>query len=183
MEQSKSIRRVRVFLSLKLSITGTYGAYLKHWDKRALKDLLLQPLEVINNNASNKAFNEDANELVKKIKANIVYIDTPYNNRQYASNYHVLENIARNTKPVLNGKTRIFNWASLKSNYSVKNKAFIAFDELLNNIEATHIIVSYNTEGIIPESDLIELLKKHSINNKIDIKRISYRKYKSKKIK
>lgn len=164
------------------NITGTYGAYLKHWDKRALKDLLLQPLEVINNNASNKAFNEDANELVKKIKADIVYIDTPYNNRQYASNYHVLENIARNTKPVLNGKTRIFNWASLKSNYSVKNKAFIAFDELLNNIEATHIIVSYNTEGIIPESDLIELLKKHSINNKIDIKRISYRKYKSKKI-
>src|SRR5690625_2868562 len=46
--------------------TGTYGAFLKKWDKRAFKTLELLPLEVINNRRKNKVFNEDANELIKK---------------------------------------------------------------------------------------------------------------------
>lgn len=61
------------------NITGTYGAFLKHWDKRALNDLELKDFHVFDNGKCNKAFNEDANELVKKINADIVYIDTPYN--------------------------------------------------------------------------------------------------------
>lgn len=42
----------------------------------------------MNNDKSNKSYNLDSNQLVKDIKADITYIDTPYNNRQYASNYH-----------------------------------------------------------------------------------------------
>lgn len=163
------------------NITGTYGAFLKHWDKRALKSLTIQPLDVIDNGCKNKAFNEDANELVKRVAADIVYIDTPYNNRQYASNYHVLENIARNNNPELKGKTKIFNWAFLKSEYSIKNKALNAFDNLISNINAKHIIVSYNTEGIISENDLVDMLKKYAINGQVNIKRIPYKKYQSKK--
>lgn len=162
------------------NITGTYGAFLKHWDKRAYNSLQLQEFPIIDNNRKNIAFNENANELVKKIKADIVYIDTPYNNRQYASNYHLLENVARNNKPELKGKTKIFDWQDLKSDYSIKSKAIHAMSDLINNIDATHILLSYNNEGIISEEELYDILKKASYNGKVDIRKIPYRKYQSK---
>jgi len=160
--------------------TGTYGAFLKHWDDRALKPIELVPLNVTNNNKRNKAFNEDANELVKKIEVDIAYIDTPYNSRQYASNYHVLENIARHNKPELRGVTKLFDWSNLKSDYSMKLRAKKAMYDLIENINAKHIIVSYNNEGIIPEEELIEMLREFAIDDNIQVKRIPYRKYMSK---
>jgi len=160
--------------------TGTYGAYLKHWDKRAIKPLELVPLEVMNNQRENKAFNEDANELIKKLNVDIAYIDTPYNNRQYASNYHLLENVARNDKPVLKGKTRIFDWSDLRSDYAMKRNALKAMNDLIENINATHVVLSYNDEGIIPIDELVELMKKYSVGGTADVEHINYRKYKSK---
>lgn len=162
------------------NITGTYGAFLKHWDKRALNTLTLAEETIFNNNQANKAFNQDANELVRHIKADIVYIDTPYNSRQYASNYHLLENVAQHNKPLLKGVTKIFYWKNLKSDYSNKTKAINAMEDLIANIDATHIILSYNNEGIISEEELSSLLRKHAYNNQIEIKRIPYRKYQSK---
>lgn len=160
--------------------TGTYGAFLKHWDKRALKPLTLIPLNVTNNKRQNKSFNEDSNDLVKSISADIVYIDPPYNKRQYASNYHVLENIACHNKPELKGITSLFDYKLLKSDYSNQKKAYDALDNLLHNIDATHVILSYNNEGIIPEDKLILLMKKHAIDGNTIIEKIPYRKYKSK---
>ncbi len=162
------------------NITGTYGAYLKHWDKRSLNKLDLIFPSVIDNNRPNRSFNENANELIKKISVDIAYIDTPYNNRQYASNYHLLENVARHTKPTLKGKTKIFDWSQLKSDFSTAKSAKSAMEDLISNIDATHILLSYNTEGIIPEKELLELLKKYSINKHVELERIPYRKYKSK---
>jgi len=162
------------------NITGTYGAFLKHWDKRALNCLELIPIEVQDNNKENKAFNEDANDLIKKISVDIAYVDTPYNNRQYASNYHLLENIAKNDKPELSGKTKIFDWVPFRSDYAMKKKALNAMSDLIKNIDATHIVVSYNNEGIISETDLIDLMKSQSINDNVKIEKIPYRKYKSK---
>lgn len=161
--------------------TGTYGAYLKKWDKRALKPLELKPIKVLDNKRFNKTFNEDANELIKKIDVDIAYVDPPYNSRQYASNYHVLENIARNNKPTLKGKTKIFDWSEKKSDYSSKVRALEAMKDLITNINATHIVMSYNTEGIIPNDDLIELMKEVSIDGIVDVERINYPKYNSKK--
>lgn len=54
-------------------------------------------------------------------------------------------------------------------------------EDLIANINASHIILSYNTEGIISEEDLTLLLQRYSFNNQIDVKRIPYRKYQSKK--
>lgn len=167
-------------ISLVSNTTGTYGAFLKKWDARALKQLIIEPLDIIDNGRNNKAFNEDANKLVKNISADIAYIDTPYNNRQYASNYHLLENVARNNMPDLKGVTKLFDWSDLRSNYAMKSKAFSVMADLLENIDSTHIILSYNNEGIIPEDELLTLLKKNSLDNNVVVKRIPYRKYKSK---
>lgn len=162
--------------------TGTYGAFLKHWDKRSLNDLELQDFTIFDNSKQNKAFNEDANKLVQKVKADIVYIDTPYNSRQYASNYHLLENVARNEHPTLKGITKIFDWKNLKSDYATKGKALATMRDLIQNINSTHIILSYNNEGIISEEDLIGILKEFSVDGIVDIKKIPYRKYQSKNV-
>ncbi|HGC8952714.1 TPA: Dam family site-specific DNA-(adenine-N6)-methyltransferase [Streptococcus agalactiae] len=162
------------------NITGTYGAFLKHWDKRALNDLTLFDFTIFDNGKNNLSFNEDANTLVKRIKADIVYIDTPYNSRQYASNYHLLENVARNNKPELKGVTKIFDWKNLKSDYATKSKALQAMSDLISNINATHIILSYNNEGIISENDLFNILKQNSLDGNVEVKKIPYRKYQSK---
>ena len=77
------------------NIAGTYGAYLKHWDKRALKKLELVKLDVVENHKKNKCFNVDANELIHKISGDILYIDPPYNSRQYVPNYHILQTVAK----------------------------------------------------------------------------------------
>lgn len=161
------------------NITGTYGAFLKKWDKRALNKLTIEPLSIIDNGRPNQSFNTDSNDLVRRIETDITYVDTPYNNRQYASNYHVLENIARNNKPEVKGKTHIFDWKNLRSDYSMQRKALSAMEDLISNIHSKHVVLSYSNEGIIPEKDLFALVKKYATSD-IESHFINYRKYKSK---
>lgn len=77
------------------NIAGVYAAYLKHWDNRSYKDLFIEPLEIINSRYECKFFNMDASQLCKLRRFDLVYIDPPYNQREYAPNYHILETIAR----------------------------------------------------------------------------------------
>lgn len=89
-------------------------------------------------------YNEDANELIKKIKADVVYIDPPYNARQYVNFYHVLENLALWNKPnEFEGTSMKFKRNHLKSKYSTV-KAPDAFRDLINNCNSKLIVVSYN---------------------------------------
>lgn len=160
--------------------TGTYGAYLKKWDQRALKPLTLEPLPVLDNGRRNRSFNINSNILAGETRADVIYIDTPYNNRQYAPNYHLLENVARNEQPELKGATRIFDWSDLKSDYSSVRNAENAFSNLMSALNGRHVVVSYSSEGIIPEDRLIEIIRDRSYDGKVTTERIPYRKYKSK---
>lgn len=163
------------------NITGTYGAYLKHWDKRALKPLRLVPATVYDNKQSNLCFRRDANELVEEVEADIAYIDPPYNSRQYAPNYHLLENISRHQKPKLRGVTRLYDWSSQRSLYCAKNKVKSAMENLINGVKAKHVIISYNSEGLLSEQELLGIAKTVAVDSDVELKRIPYRKYKSKR--
>ena len=93
----------------------------------------------------------------------------------------MLENIAKNEKLDLTGKTKIFKWNHLRSDYAMKKNALSAMKEMIEKLDATHVIVSYNNEGIIPEEELIDLLRRNSFNSEVQVKKIPYRKYKSKR--
>ena len=140
------------------NISGTYGAYLKIWRSMALKDIKLLPPKITNNKLDNNVYQEDANELVKKIKGDIIYLDPPYNQRQYAPNFHMLETLAVWDKQELSGKTGQRDYSTKKSAYSQKTRAITAFEELVKNINATYIILSYNNEGIIPRDEILRIL-------------------------
>ena len=164
------------------NIAGTYGAYLKNWDKRSFKDIKFNPNKIIDNKKKNKCFNLDSNVLIKKISGDILYLDPPYNSRQYLPNYHLLETIAKYDNPKIKGKTGIREYKKQKSNYCSKSFAEDSLEELIKNAEFKYIILSYNNEGIIKERKLKSLLKKYS--NKLFKKyRFDYRRYKKDKIK
>ena len=159
------------------NIAGTYGAYLKNWDKRSFKKIELKPLNIIDNKKNNKSYNEDCNKLIKKIEGDILYLDPPYNSRQYLPNYHLLETIAKYDDPIIRGKTGIREYKNQKSNFCNKSFAEDALESLVENANFKYIILSYNSEGIITEKKLEKLLKKYS--KKLFKKyRINYRRYK-----
>ena len=115
----------------------------------------------------------DANEFViknKDKKFDLVYLDPPYNQHQYGSNYHLLNTIALWDKPKINKKIYINgkktdkggirkDWIKTKSDYCYKKTAKNSLINLLDNINANHIVMSYSTDGIIEFDDLISILE------------------------
>jgi len=162
------------------NISGTYGAYLKYWDKRALGDLKLRNIDVLDNKRRNKCYNFDANELIKKVKGDILYIDTPYNNRQYISNYHLLETIARYDYPKIYGKTGLRPYEQVKSQYCMKDKVAEVFEDIIKKAKFKHIVISYSSDGLLSEDKIKDILCKYGLPETYKIYKIPYRKYKSK---
>lgn len=121
---------------------GHYDAYRKGTDFDASLGLFV-PLAEVHNNTANECFNKDANELVKEIYADLVYIDPPYNSRQYCDAYHLLENVARWEKPNVFGVAKKMNRDRMKSKYCTQS-ATEAFEDLIKNINARYILFSYN---------------------------------------
>jgi len=123
---------------------GHYDAYRKIDLPR--KKLFLLPLDITKSKYSAEVYKKDANELVRKIKADVVYIDPPYNSRQYSDAYHLLENISTWKKETVFGVARKIDRSHIKSRYNLKS-AGIAFGDLIDNIHAKYILVSYNDMG------------------------------------
>lgn len=162
------------------NISGTYGAYLKHWDKRALSNLTLRNINVLDNKRKNKCYNLDANELISKVSGDLLYIDTPYNNRQYITNYHLLETIAKYDYPEIYGKTGLRPYEEVKSKFCVKNEVSKVFEDIIKKAKFRHIIISYSSDGLLTDSEIKKILCKHGLAETFKLYKIPYRKYKSK---
>lgn len=136
---------------------SVYGAFLKEFKKSAKKELRLKPLRLTSPVENCKVFNKDANELIKEIKCDILYLDPPYNHRQYGANYHVLETIASYDNPVISGITGMRDYK--RSLYCQVNTVKKAFKELIESAHTKHILVSYNDEGLMSFEDVHSILK------------------------
>lgn len=112
---------------------------------------------------------KDANLLIREIHPDLIYIDTPYNSRQYGDVYHVLENIVTWKKPELFGVARKpHDRRDTKSLYST-SKAPKAFEDLIGNIQSKYVLVSYNnmaqkgtgrSNAKISNEEIISILEK-----------------------
>ena len=166
------------------NIAGTYGAYSKKWDRRAFKTYQIVELPVMDNKRKNKCYNEDGNHLLRSISGDILYIDPPYNERQYLPNYHLLETAAKYDFPVLKGITGQRSYDSnQKSLYCSKRTVLKAFDDLIANSKFKHIILSYSTDGIMSIPDIEAVMKKYGKPETFEITKIDYRRYKSRTLK
>lgn len=146
---------------------GHYDAYRKGVEFDMHLEMSL-PLASEDNSIENMCYNMDSNELVKGIYADLVYIDPPYNSRQYCDAYHLLENVARWQKPEVFGVARKMDRTKLKSKYCTRSAAS-AFEDLVDNLHCRYILFSYNnmaTKGNdrsnakISDEDIFRILNK-----------------------
>lgn len=145
-------------------------------DPRMFKPLLLEVPTLIENDLNHECYNKDSNELIKEISCDILYIDPPYNNRQYATNYHLLESVAVWDKKILDNKTGLRPYENQKSNYCYSSRCIHTFENLIKNSKTKFILLSYNAEGIIPQKEIMRIL---SEKGEVKLYEKEYRRYKS----
>lgn len=158
------------------NITGVYGAFQKKWDVRALKKLELRPIELILNKKENFSFHINSLNLADKMKADIFYLDPPYNQRQYAPNYHLLETIAKYDNPKIKGVTGLRNYEDQKSNFCNAKTGLEELSKIAKIANCKVLLLSYNTEGIMPQEKIISTLSEYG---KVDLVEFEYLRFKS----
>jgi adenine-specific DNA-methyltransferase len=123
-------------------IANTVGHYDAYFKKKFIEDkFFMKPIEPLKTeNVS--IFREDTNILAKDIKADIVYIDPPYNSRQYSRFYHVLENLTQWKKPHLHGTALKPDPENMSDYCRVQAKQRL--EELINDLDTKYLVISYN---------------------------------------
>lgn len=163
--------------------SGVFKAFHHGWGGktgtalyRILSRIELVPPVLHDNSRENVALRLDARDLISRLpdllgkRPDIVYLDPPYNQHPYGSNYHVLNTVALWDKPPLNARTRIAgrtvdksairkDWRELRrSPYNHRGTALSAFKDLMDRIDARWILLSYSTDGMMDAGDLMDLL-------------------------
>lgn len=138
---------------------STYGSYLKHLKKSAQKELILEPARFEYTEQNNLVFNEDSNILIRKIKGDILYLDPPYNAREYGANYHILNTIAKYDDFTPKGKTGLRDYE--RSNWCKKTLVYNTLEDLIKNADFQFIFLSYNDEGLLSLDQIKEIFEKY----------------------
>jgi adenine-specific DNA-methyltransferase len=158
------------------NISGVYGAFNKKWDNRALKEFRLREINLVTNSSVNQVFNEDSIGLIDKIKSDIIYLDPPYNHRQYAPNYHLLETIAKYDNPEIRGIAGLRDYSQQKSKFCNKVTALEELKKVASNNNYKFLVLSYNSEGLMPQNDILKILNCYG---KAELVEFDYLRFKS----
>ena len=140
--------------------------------------MLVEPLPIIPSTKLCKSFNLDAKDLATQESFDLVYIDTPYNQRQYTPNYHILETIAKYDYPDIHGATGMRDYT--RSDYFNKGNVANAFNDLfkvLTQRGTKYAVVSYNNESLLSTDEMLDIF---SLFGKVKLYEYPYRRYKSK---
>ena len=155
---------------------SVYGAFLKKIKKSAQKELILEPAVFEINSHSHVVYNEDSNLLIKKIEGDILYLDPPYNAREYGANYHLLNTIAKYDNFTPKGKTGLRDYS--KSAFCKKKEVEKSFDDLIKNANFKYIFLSYNNEGIMSSETIKKILSNYG---KYDLLTTEYQRFRADK--
>lgn len=155
---------------------SVYTAYLKKVKPSAEKKLKIKPALFDFTSNPHRVHYEDANELIKKIEGDILYLDPPYNARQYGANYHLLNTIAKYDTFVPKGKTGLREY--YRSSYCKRGKVKSSLESLLKEAGFKYIFLSYNNEGIMPAAEIRRIMQQFG---KYDMAKKRYQRFKADK--
>jgi len=138
---------------------SVYGAYLKHLKKSAQKAFVLQAADFELSSGKHQVYQTDSNTLIRKIQGDILYLDPPYNARQYGANYHILNTIALYDSFIPKGKTGLRTYQ--KSRYCSKVWVQETFEDLIQNASFPYIFLSYNNEGLLSPDTIRKIMSRY----------------------
>ncbi len=174
------------------NISGTYGAFHKEWQVNTAYEADLRiPALVAGPRGS--AAQGDSLAWIPEVEADLLYIDPPYNTRQYPNNYHLLELIARIPRTLdlaaleasIAGKTGLVPWSEQASKLCVGRGTTCrdAFQSILARTRIPRVVISYNEEGIITRAEFMEMLAEYAGVARAKLRgaleEISYRRFRS----
>lgn len=164
------------FYKSKTANVGKFGGEGENALDRILGSIELKKPIFSNYDCHVTLFREDANVLVKHLRGlDITYIDPPYNQHPYGSNYFmlntILENKIGNNISTVAGIPDDWN----KSAYNKKKEALIAFEDLVSNIDSKYLIISYNNEGFISLEEMQTMLSKYGELTTKEIDYVAFR--------
>lgn len=139
--------------------SGTYGSFLKIDDDRKYKKIHLEKLPAFSNGKENECYCEDITSVIQHVHGEILYLDPPYNNRQYPPYYHILETVTLYDNPNIYGKTGRRHYEEKLSPLCMKDKAVSSMVNIVRRADFEHIYISYSTDGIMPYEELCEKLE------------------------
>lgn len=142
---------------------SVYGAFLKAFKRTALRPLAFGPASHVITGQENEVFHEDANALVRRISGDVLYMDPPYNARQYGANYHVLNRLVEGEDEAhQNVSQKVTGLGDYeRSAYCRKREAEEAMEDIVAAADFGLVAISYNNEGIIPEERFRAILEDH----------------------
>ena len=164
------------FYKSKTKNVGKFGGEGENALERIKGKIELKKPVFSDNDAQITLFKEDANILVKHLQnIDITYIDPPYNQHPYGSNYFMLntiiDNKLGNNISTVAGIPDDWN----KSAYNKKNEALKSFEELVKDIDSKYLIISYNNEGFISLEEMQNMLSKYGDLTTKEIDYIAFR--------
>ncbi|KGM43991.1 DNA modification methylase [Alkalispirochaeta odontotermitis] len=169
-EASKHVNTAGVFKGFYKDSTtgiGRFGGRRKQALSRILGEIHL-PLPILSNFESEvELHQEDANSLAGKIKdIDLSYIDPPYNQHPYGSNYFMLNLIVSNQNPSRISKISGIpaNWK--RSLYNKKAKSYQVLEDLISTLDSKFVLLSFNSEGFIKPDEMNKLLSRYG---KLDV--------------
>lgn len=164
------------------NVAGVYGAYLKSWDPRALKQIkFIPPVKQLNLNESApevlSIHHANVEDIISDIDCDILYLDPPYTKNTYSVQYHLLESIVRNDEPEISGITGARPYHGNMNGWSKKYEVEIAFEKVVAKTKAKHVVLSYSSAGLMSKEYILSILKRYCQEKSIIVKTIPYKQY------
>ena len=157
---------------------GVYGAFLKKWDGRALK-----PIDFIKPSYNKRTpediaiYNDKIENIISGVECDILYLDPPYTQNQYGTQYHLLETLILNDCPSVSKVTGSRPVMPMRSDWSKEYKVNILFDKIIAKTKARYIVLSYNNDGFMSKEYIEAVMKRYGKPETYCCKKISYKKY------
>lgn len=147
----------------KNSITkrGQFGGNGRHALNRILADIEIKKPVLSNYECEVHILQGDSNEICKELPVvDLAYLDPPYNQHPYSSNYFMLNLINEYKEPLIISKVSGIPTGWNKSNYNKKQEALLSLEKLCKDLKAKYILISFNSEGFISYEDMVDMLGK-----------------------
>ena len=164
---------------------GVYGAFLKTWDRRALKPFVFRKLDCLTNGKASVVGcnNYHTEDNIREVECDILYLDPPYTQNQYGTQYHLLETLVENDCPSVSKITGSRPVTPYRSKWSRDIDVHVAFEKTIAETKAKYIILSYSNDGFMTPEFIKDVMCRYGKEESFLQKEVGYKKYTNKKSK